>query len=78
MFNDFILKKPIICPKCKAELKEWQSKSMSYAGYDLDNTLQSLKINTRFTGEIHTSCDKCKFWSEYGVIKGEIVYVKIQ
>ena len=73
IYNDIILNKQIKCPRCKAELKGWQSKSMSYAGYNLANTLQNLKINTRFTGEIHTSCEECKLWADYGVIKGQIV-----
>lgn len=73
MYNDVILNKPIKCAKCKAQIDEWQTKSMSYAGYDLANSLQALKINSRFSGEIHTSCNVCKSWAEYGVIKGQVV-----
>jgi hypothetical protein len=46
---------------------------MSYAGYDLATSMQQLTLNSRFEGEIHTSCDVCDTWVEFGVIKGELV-----
>lgn len=73
VFNDVIIKEKIPCPSCGSELGGWQTKHMMYAGYDLANTLQQLKLNKRMTGSIHTSCDNCKEWVEYGVIKGKLV-----
>lgn len=72
MFNDVKLKTPLPCAKCGARLSEWQTKSMSYAGYDLANTLQRLKLNSRMSGEIHTVCDSCSLYVSRTVTKGHV------
>src|SRR6266540_3374438 len=72
VFNDVQLPAPVPCPKCGADPGGWQSKSMTYAGYDLANTLQLLRLNSRMSGEVHTSCDSCGEYIRLAVTKGRL------
>lgn len=71
-YNDVKLDPPLSCPTCGSELSSWQTKAISYAGYDLANTFQRLRINSRVSGEIHTSCKRCQTYVSRMVTKGQV------
>jgi hypothetical protein len=73
MFNYVKIKSQESCPRCGSVLDNWQTKSMVYAGYDLANTSQTLKLDSRMTGEVHTVCDVCLAYISMTIVKGRVV-----
>ncbi len=73
MFNSIILKDPIKCPKCGAELSDWQSKDVRYSKYPVANMLMTIILNSRINCEAHTFCDNCGEWVDLEIKKGKIV-----
>ena len=78
MFNYVKIKSREGCPQCGSALDNWQSKSMVYAGYDLANTSQTLRLDSRMTGEAHTVCDVCLGYVSMTIVKGRVVARSLQ
>jgi hypothetical protein len=78
MFNYVKLKSREGCPLCGSVLDNWQTKSMVYAGYDLANTSQTLRLDSRMTGEVHTVCDVCLAYVSMTIVKGRVVARSLQ
>ena len=58
---------------CHKSLNDWQSKDLSYDGYDLALGQAIGPLNEKMTGEIHNICALCGFLTEYKVENGHIV-----
>ena len=78
MFNYVKIKTREGCPQCGSVLDNWQTKSMIYAGYDLANSAQTLKLDSRMTGEVHTVCDVCLAYVSMTIVKGRVTSRSVQ
>jgi len=73
MFNDIKLNTIEKCPRCGEELTGWQTKNIWYSKYPIAEILMTIKINSRISGEAHTSCDNCGEWVDLEIEKGKII-----
>jgi len=64
------IKSSIKCPKC-GNTVEWQSKRLVYDGFLVANAMQTLTLNEKMDGEMHTYCDKCKTGFDVTITKGK-------
>jgi len=67
MFN--VIKTDTACPTCQRPL-QWQSKSITYDGYLLENAAQSVQLTERISGEMHSLCDSCRTWYDLEITNG--------
>ena len=58
---------------CHKSLNDWQSKDLSYEGYDLALGQAIGPLNEKMTGEIHAMCAACGCWTQCQVKDGQIV-----
>ncbi|GEM_PF-3239629 len=61
------------CAKCGATLTGWQSKDLRCDGDDIEPLLQTVKLHTKMSGEIHTHHAACGYATEYTIARGVIV-----
>ncbi len=52
------------CSKCGAPLIGWQSKDLRDNGDDIEPLLQSVKLNSKISGEIHTHHAVCGHFTD--------------
>jgi len=71
MFNT--IKSQEKCPKCGANIDEWQSKKLKIKGYLIDNLLYSVTLDVDMNGEMHSLCDKCGTYIVYAIKKGKVI-----
>ncbi len=76
LFNTVDLK--VDCPNC-GEKVEWQTKGLVLDGiYPIENVMERFELNKRISGEVHTLCDKCKFWSEVVIKNGKLGKIRTE
>ena len=63
------------CPNCNNPV-EWQSKRLVYDGLLVENAMQTITLNKKMDGEMHTYCDKCKTSFDVAITKGKEKRIK--
>lgn len=61
------------CSRCDTVLTGWQSKDLRYDGYDIEPLLQTVTLNKKMSGEIHTHHAACGHFTAYAIERGAIV-----
>ena len=59
------------CPKCGADMGEWQSKELCIRGkYYIQCDLQTIGLEEDMSGEMHNFCDKCDAMVDIEITNG--------